>query len=243
MKKLFSLVFFFVSFILLQCPLAFGKVFSNAYISFEIPDTWKCMLEQTEWVCRSELSKEAKEAIIILTAKEVGPTDSYSLYEQHLNTPKKIQTRTGTSVDSKISYAPKQYKINDQLWIDGLHFASEVPSYYTRYLAGIRNNKIAILVTFSAHKDYYTKYSQDFIKAVQSLRVIATDNILSTRQGPLNSSGGTLGVNTSKFLPEEPQMADEEYPENSGNKKWLVLAGIILCALGVYIFLKKKIKS
>jgi hypothetical protein len=42
-----------------------AKVFRNAYISFEMPETWKCNLEQTEWVCRSEQTKEAKEAIII----------------------------------------------------------------------------------------------------------------------------------------------------------------------------------
>ena len=52
-----------------------AKVFRNAYIAFEMPETWKCNLEQTEWVCRSEQNKESKEYIIILTSKEVCPTD------------------------------------------------------------------------------------------------------------------------------------------------------------------------
>lgn len=45
-----------------------AKVFRNAYVAFELPDTWNCNLEHTEWVCRSQNDKESKEAIIILTA-------------------------------------------------------------------------------------------------------------------------------------------------------------------------------
>ncbi len=72
-----------------------AKVFRNAYISFEMPETWKCNLEQTEWVCRSEQNKESKEAIIILTAKEVGPTDSFPLYQTHLDAPITVTSRGG----------------------------------------------------------------------------------------------------------------------------------------------------
>lgn len=223
-------------------PLAFAKVFNNAYISFEIPDNWKCSLEQTEWVCRSELNKEAKEAIIILTAKEVGPTDSYALYEQHLNSPIRIQLKTGSTADSKISYPAKTIQINNQQWIDGLHLGSEVLNYYTRYLAAIKNNKIAILVTFSAHKDFYTKYSQDFFRTVQSLRVIATDSIIASRQGPINPSSGILGVNTAGMLPAEPEALPEESSGNSKQKIFLAL-GIIIAAVGIYLFIKKRQSS
>ncbi|RYZ85297.1 MAG: outer membrane protein assembly factor, partial [Proteobacteria bacterium] len=53
------------------------------------------------------------------------------------------------------------------------HLSSEVQNYFTRYLASIKG-RIAVLVTFSAHKQFYTKYSQDFFKAVSTLRVIET---------------------------------------------------------------------
>jgi hypothetical protein len=52
-----------------------ARTFKNAYVSFEMQDSWKCKLEQTEFVCRSEDVQESKEAVIILTAKEKGPTD------------------------------------------------------------------------------------------------------------------------------------------------------------------------
>src|SRR5690349_13257675 len=118
-----------------------AKTFSNAYISFNMPDTWNCSLEQTEWVCRSSKVEEAKEAIIILTAKEVGPTDSYQNYRQHLNSPIQAQARAGQTSMSQIIYPAKDLKINNQDWLDGLHLGSEVPNYYTRYVATIKDNK------------------------------------------------------------------------------------------------------
>ncbi len=219
-----------------------AKVFRNAYIAFEMPETWKCNLEQTEWVCRSEQTKEAKEAIIILTAKEVGPTDTFPLYEAHLNSPINVNLKGGGSASSKIVYKSKKVQINDQPWIDSLHLGSEVPNYFTRYLATIKD-KIAILVTFSAHKQYYTKYSQDFFKAVMSLRVIASKN-LSMRPdlGPIRPGTETLGGPIGSAMPAD--MYQEEMNQSKGSNKGLLLgAALLLAALGTLIFLRAKKKK
>lgn len=231
----------FLAFILLSFT-AHAKVFRNAYIAFEMPETWKCNLEQTEWVCRSEQTKEAKEAIIILTAKEVGPTDTFPLYEAHLNSPISVNLKGGGSASSKIVYKSKKVQINDQPWIDSLHLGSEVPNYFTRYLATIKD-KIAILVTFSAHKQYYTKYSQDFFKAVMSLRVIASKN-LSMRPdlGPIRPGTETLGGPIGSAMPAD--MYQEEMNQSkSGNKGLLLGAALLLAALGTLIFLRAKKKK
>lgn len=223
---------------------AHAKVFRNAYIAFEMPETWKCNLEQTEWVCRSEQNKESKEAIIILTAKEVGPTDSFALYEAHLNSPISLNLKSGGATESKVVYKAKNVQINDQQWIDSLHLSSEVPNYFTRYLATIKG-KIAILITFSAHKQYYTKYSQDFFKAVSSLRVIASSNLLSRPDiGPIRPGGDTLGGSIGSAMPAD--MMQEEAPhggKGGKNKKLLLVAALILAAAGIYIFMKSKKKK
>ncbi|MFV3410024.1 hypothetical protein ACES2I_04925 [Bdellovibrio bacteriovorus] len=218
---------------------AHAKVFRNAYIAFEMPETWKCNLEQTEWVCRSEQTKEAKEAIIILTAKEVGPTDTFALYESHLNSPISVALKGGGAAESKIVYKSKSVQINDQTWIDSLHLGSEVPNYFTRYLATIKD-KIAILITFSAHKQYYTKYSQDFFKAVMSLRVIASKNLLAKPElGPIRPGSETLGAPISSAMPADMLQGEEE--GGKGNNKALLLGGaVLLAALGAYIFLKAR---
>lgn len=220
-----------------------AKAFRNAYISFELPQSWNCSLEQTEWVCRSENSKEAKEAIIILTAKEVGPTDSIQLYESHLNNPISINLKTGGTADSKIVYKSKNVQINDQSWIDGLHLGSEVPNYFTRYLATIKG-RIAVLVTFSAHKQFYTKYSQDFFKAVMSLRVIETKNLANNPDlGPIRPGSGTLGPGSFQAAMPADMANPDEMAGSKGqgsNKMMLLLVALILGAAGIYIFLKKK---
>lgn len=223
-----------------------AKVFRNAYVAFELPDSWKCSLEHTEWVCRSESDKESKEAIIILTAKEVGPTDSFASYTQHLNTPQTAQTQGAAATPSRIIYPPKQVKINEHVWIDGLHMGSEVPNYFTRYLATIKD-RIAILVTFSAHKNFYTKYSQDFFKAVMSLRVIATKNLLNDpKLGPLRPGSETLGAPIGAAMPAD-MMGSEAMPEDgsgSGTKTKSVLfaIAIILAAAAGYVLLKMRKK-
>jgi hypothetical protein len=221
-----------------------AKVFRNAYVAFELPDSWNCTLEHTEWVCRSEADKESKEAIIVLTAKETGPTDSFASYTQHLTTPQTAPTPGATP--SRIIYPPKQVKVNEHVWIDGLHMGSEVPNYFTRYLATIKD-RIAILVTFSAHKNFYTKYSQDFFKGVMSLRVIATKNLLNDpKLGPLRPGSETLGQSINQNMPSE-MAGMEAMPEESsgsGSKTKSVLFGIaiLLAAAAGYVLLKMRKK-
>ena len=79
----FELLLLFIA--LSSASISEARTFKNAYISFDMLDTWTCKLEQTEWVCRSEDPQEAKEAVIILTAKVKGPADSFALYEAHMN--------------------------------------------------------------------------------------------------------------------------------------------------------------
>ncbi|MBX2988968.1 MAG: hypothetical protein KF802_13850 [Bdellovibrionaceae bacterium] len=210
-----------------------------------MPENWKCNLEVTEWVCRAEQGKEAKEAIIILTAKEVGPPDSFALYEQYLNKPITLQTKVGGSSESKIVYKAKNVSINDQPWVDGLHLGSEVPNYFTRYLATIKD-KIAILVTLSAHKNYYTRYSQEFFKTVMSLKVIATKNLGSRPDlGPIRpGSEGLLGPGVGSGMPADMMDGDLTQDGGSGNKGKgpLVLIALALAAAGGYLFMKKRRK-
>jgi len=230
----------------LSSTMASAKVWRNSYLSFEIPDAWKCTLENTEWICRSSADKESKEAIMVLTAKEVGPMDSFDAYTAHLNAPQTTSYKGAAGVLSKVVYPPKKVMINDQPWIDGLHMASEVPNYFTRYLATIKD-KIAILFTCSAHKDYYTKYSQDFFKAVQSLRVIATKDILNQQNNGIRPGGEQLGQAIGQAMPGDLLTGDSATDQQNGagggssnTKNLYMIIAAVLAALGGYIFFKSK---
>jgi hypothetical protein len=245
MKNLFlTLVLILSVCSLVSVQSAEAKVFRNAYVSFEIPETWNCVLEQTEFVCRSLIEKESKEAIIILTAKETGPADTFESYEMHLNAPK--NPAVNSNIASQVKYKSKKVQINDHEWLDGLHFGSEMPNYFTRYLITIKD-KLAILVTLTSHKTEYTKYSQDFFNAVKSLRVIASKNLLARNEtggggpgsesfgAPISGAGDMAGADMGGAPPPKKGLSPKKLM-----KYGLVALAIILAAIGAYLATRKK---
>lgn len=220
----------------------FAKMFRNAYVAFELPDGWNCTLETTEWVCRSQDPNSSREAIIIFTAKEVGPTDSFPIYEQTINSPRSLTTKSGANIQSQLIQKAKQVRINDSAWIDGMQKGSEIPNYYTRYLATIKE-RIAILVTFSAHRDHYAKYSNAFFNAINSLRVIASKGLLANPTmgggggaGPGIFSGGG-GMGDGSMMGDIPRAKSSK---GGGLTKILLALGGLLVAAGGYFYMKRK---
>lgn len=172
-----SLIVIFISgFFLLPAQ---AKIFNNNYVSFDMPENWKCKSFGTDWVCHSTLSQKKKEAMIILTAKQAGVLDNFQQYKNFLSTPRNNVNVNKKLFTSKVLHS-RQVFINNQPWVDGFHKGSEVPSYYTRYLVTVccdnSQTKLAILVTYSGHKDHYTKYATSFLKSIKSLRVINSKN-------------------------------------------------------------------
>ncbi|MCM2282330.1 MAG: hypothetical protein NDI61_10860, partial [Bdellovibrionaceae bacterium] len=187
--------------------------FRNSYVSFELPNRWSCQLIDTEWVCRNgEPGDKTKEAVIILTAKEVGPSDSLQAYEAHLKTPRTLPSALGTPTQSQILNVT-QRKINNHPWIDGMHLNSEVRDYYTRYVATTKD-RIAILVTFSAHKAYYSRYTNDFFRAIESLQVLNTRALFQSAgqggDGIGGAGGGMIGIDPNIAMGGD---LGEELPE------------------------------
>jgi hypothetical protein len=212
-------------------------------VSFELPPNWNCNLEGTEWVCVNQFEQQSKEAIIILTAKEVGPTDTIAAYQAHLEASRSVVGPDGKPSISKV-ISVKQRQISGHLWVDGMHLGSEVGSYYTRYLATIKE-RIAILVTFSAHKLHYTKYSSDFLKAVESLRVIAGKDFLDDK--PLMAKGNGQGMTGSPIgnsIPvdltsDQTPSEDSTFLGANGSK---VFGGLLLLAAAIIYFFFKSSK-
>lgn len=248
-----------VGFFLIPSTPAEAKVFRNSYVSFELPAKWDCYLENTAWICRYAISKNClgpnsnnkdcqeqrkrtKEAIIILAAKEVGPKDSFKEYYDHLKRPRPIVLGAGKRTNSNIIHV-KPISIEKHKWIDGMHLGSEIPHYYTRYLATIKGN-IAVLVTFSAHKLYYTKYSSDFFRAIKSLRVLATKSSNVNPNELRSKDVGTLGVNIGAHLNSAIDEASGEgfdgdaTASSESSNAYLIIGAFVLAAVGIFVWLK-----
>lgn len=165
-----------------------AKRFTSQYCEFELPPGWECALEGTEWVCQSTNKDRKKEAIIILAAKIRGRQDSLAQYQAYLKKAKTFTLPGGKTQVSEGKYT-KMNKINNQTWVDSLHMASEVPGFYTRYMATVKED-LGIAVTFSVAKDHYEAYQNLFEKIIQTLKVFRQKNIKPTDFKLAGEGGG-----------------------------------------------------
>lgn len=164
---------------------AFAAKFANQFVEFELPPQWQCTLEGAEWICQSADPAKKKDAIIVLAAKLRGDQDSLDQYLAYLKASKVYTSADGKPVKSEVKYA-KTAEVNAQAWVDALHLESELPGFYTRYLATVKQD-IGVLVTYSINKNKYQQYLKDFDALVNTLRVFR-------RAGGINAGpqGGNL---------------------------------------------------
>ncbi len=149
--------------------LSLATKFANQFAEFELPAQWQCSLEGAEWVCQNTDDKKKREAIIVLAAKLKGDQDSLDQYLTYLKAPKSFNSPQGKPVKSDAKYA-KTVNINGQAWVDALHLESEIPGFYTRYLATVKQD-IGILITYSISKAKYQQYVDDFENLARTLKV------------------------------------------------------------------------
>ena len=210
--------------------------FSNSYIAFDAPSDWKCKPFDVTWVCHSRLARKQKEALIVMMAKEAGALDSLSHYETVLRQPMVIQgLRKGTFLKSKIFHV-KTKLIRGHPWVEGFHENSEAPGYYTRYLVtkccDKSAMKLGIIITLSAHKNFYSKYANDFQKLISSLQIADINKTLKSMK--LMGKGENLG-GVSKYIEQvmalEGGGAEAQHPEPSETGDLFLLGAGVLIVL------------
>ena len=228
-----------------------ARDFQTSYIGFQLPPQWDCQLRKTAWVCRHKIStpcrknpkkkacqtqiRKSKEAVIIFSAKEVSDVDRVQTYFENLKNPRKFKRDTSTTSQSQVIHI-KNVQIQKHKWVDGMHLGSEIPHYYTRYLTTIKGN-IAILVTFSAHKRFYTKYSNQFFSGIKSLKIKASEVAKVKKE--------ELGNKTLSFpmdIPDElvSQESNTQQAQEQDPSSLFFILSLITAALGVFIWTRKK---
>jgi len=233
-------------FLVVACtvPAAWAKRFSNQYCEFELPSGWQCALEGSEWVCQSDNGDRKKEAIIILAAKRRGEQDSMEEYLAYLKKAKTYTLPGGKTQVSEAKYT-KTTEVNAHQWIDALHLASEVPGFYTRYLATVKED-LGVAVTMSVAKDLYGQYQGIFDNVVASLRVFRQKVDTGSN---MNIGGSDTNLADTTFIPDGDRV-DVSLNQNQQRKKSeggdsdiLLFAGIAVAALVFFIMKKRKGKK
>lgn len=216
-----------------------AKTFKSKFIRLELPSNWDCKQEERDWVCQPDNLAERNEVILVIVIKEVDPQDdNFDKYEKILSTQKDMRDLLGNSYKSNVKYT-KRSTIQGQVWVDSLHFGSEIPGFYTRYIASI-DQKIAGLVTYSVAETVYPKWAEVMDRLVNSLKLEFDPKAFAE----IKENGGQslLGRrNTSRRLPPP---IEEVKATNAGEKKNLlkeIFGGIlILGAIAFFIYRRKQ---
>jgi hypothetical protein len=223
--------------------LGHAKTFSSQFSEFELPTGWDCALEGSEWVCQSDDKDRKKEAIIILAAKYRGEQDSLDAYQAYLKQAKSFNLPGGkTQISEAKSVAIKT--INGQRWVDALHLASEVPGFYTRYLATVKDN-LGVAVTFSVSKDHYDAYQDIFEKVVATLKVFDQKTADAGKWKAKQAEGDLVDSTTVIDANSKPDINVQKKGNGSDGagttESILMIVG--LCAVGFIILKMRKKKK
>ncbi len=220
---------------------SFAKRFENNYIAFDLPVGWECTLEGTEYICQSTIEERKKEAIIIFAAKMRGEVDSLRHYQTYLKKRKKMRLASGDVIVSEPK-SLKVNKINNHSWVDALHLSSEIPDYYTRYLATVKED-LGIAFTISIARPFYSTYSNLFNKMISSIRVYRKRGVkASSRKTPIKKKSFDI------FTPDEeeaPSIAVDSGPKkvvkksNKDNDDLILYGGIFLL-LVMFVFFRRR---
>lgn len=231
-----------ISVLTMSAP-AWAAKFANQFTEFELPPKWQCNLEGAEWVCQSTDELRKKDAIIVLAAKIKGDQDSLDQYLSYLKAVKSYTSIQGKPVKSEPKYA-KNINLNGHPWIDSLHLESEIPGFFTRYLATVKDD-IGVLVTYSINKAKYQDYLTDFENMVRTLKVFRKSGSINVAPQNTNLFQNAQVPQTlsesSVFPGAGPEGgAGEKAPAKQGGNSLLIIALAAAGAIGFLIWKKKK---
>ncbi len=225
---------------------SFAKKFSNYFLEFELPTGWECRETDRDWVCQSNNEARQKEAIIIFVGKNRDESDTLTNYKAHLDKRKNWSLPNGQALVSDPKFVKKRF-INTNEWIDSLHLASEVPGFYTRYLAGLKG-KTAVAVTFSVHQSTYQDYRPIIEKVLNSINVFGSgyrpgennsDLLAKLKESTADLGSGNESIYGNVGDIKVQTRGNSEGSSNQGDDGWLT----ILLLLIAIAFVMKKIQQ
>lgn len=220
----------------------------TAYVSFDHPEGWRCELSQGVWICQSTLEGERRESVVLSIATMATEWDTVDNYLEYLKKPRTITDDQGKPLESKVTYARKR-DINGVTWIDSLQVNSELPGFWSRYVATV-HNKLAILITYVVSQDQYQRLAPQFERMVGSLRPNAEFDLnIASKQGEMPLPGASkLGPMQSDILRERLKPAtavktEEEEEEGGSSVTMLLLVGLLAGVAYWMIRRRKKTKK
>lgn len=147
--------------------------FRTGSFEFDLAPGWECEHEGTEYVC-SPPGASPHAAIAVIATKERDKADNLQAYEDHLRQPshRASDLSNSSGAESQISEIiyVKRRILGSKEWVEALHLGSEMPDYYTYYLATTTSFN-GILVTMSVLKGHEIEYTRQINEMMSTLNV------------------------------------------------------------------------
>ncbi len=229
--------------LLLSSSLAQAKLFQTNFVKIQLPNNWNCRQEELDWVCQPDNVAERSEVILVVVTKAVNAVDdTWEKYQVVLNTPREMRDPLGKAYKSQIRYVRKR-EIKTWPWIDSLQLGPEIPGWYTRYVASMKE-KIAVLITYSIAESTYAKWSPIMDSVIESTEIHfdpkAFADAMNSRPGSLLANKGSLKGRLSPNF-EDPNTTKGA---SSGIDPAQIAGGLIVAgAIGYLIWKKRKKQS
>lgn len=217
-----------------------AKRFKTEFIELELPPGWDCTKEEIDYVCQPDNLTHRSEAIVIVAVKNVNPVDdNFEKYQEVLNESREMRDLLGNNYQSEVKYV-RFKEILEKRWIDSLQFGSEIPGFYTRYVASIEG-KIAGLVSYSIAESVYAKWSPILEKMLGTMRLRYDPKAFN--EAMTATPGSLLGQRASRpgrFAPQSE--APKQLPQGPADFDITTILGILLIvgAVGFFIWKKKQ---
>jgi|688.fasta_scaffold70912_2 hypothetical protein len=226
--------------LLILSSLGLGK--QTTYLSFEEPPGWSCELAQGVYICQAPNEPDRSEALILVFGAPSTEWDSFESYEKYLGQPKTLLDESGNSISSTVTYVRRR-NINGFNWVDSLQENSELPGFWSRYVATVQK-PLAILVTYVVSSERYHELAPAFERMVASLKPVS-DFKFSTPNSDLvtpgNELGGVLKNQIEKRL--QKKTAELQKPIETPNTKMPILVAVLGVLLGGLIIIRIKNKK
>lgn len=217
---------------------AHAKPFKTQFFSLDLPPNWDCTKEELDWICQPDNLHERSEVFMVVVTKAVDPVDdSLAKYQEVLAQPRQMRDLLGNPYKSEVRYT-RINKIQDRDWVDSLQFGSEIPGFYTRYLAAIVE-KVAGLVTYAIADSTYAKWSPVMERMINTIELKFDANAfeqLSQQSGSLLSARGSSFAGRSA----PPEIAPEAPASSTDDTSTMILVALVLFLATGYWFYKKK---
>ena len=226
----------------LAAPSVFAKKFRTDFISLDLPPGWDCVKEEIDWVCQPENLAQRSEALVVVVAKSANETDdTFEKYQTILSEPREMRDLAGNVYKSEVKFV-RFRDIKEQKWIDSLTLGSEIPGFYSRYIASIKG-KVAGLVTYSIAESVYAKWAPILDAMLESLEIYYDPKAFNEAMnaGP-SSLIGQRPLTSGRF---DPTPEDNSKDKTAGSDFDLatVFGAIMIIGIVAYYIWKKKKKS